>query len=96
MERNDVQMTLNDLRGKGSRFTSHDFIRRYAFNAEREYIRMLWEHRDSDHPFQAVHSQIGRELEQQQREFGFEMDGNVSSENIFGNPVVVPMWRFRE
>jgi hypothetical protein len=51
MEQEQIRMVLNDLKALGmSEFSSHDFIKRFAANAEYEYIEMLWSKRNAEHP----------------------------------------------
>lgn len=91
----DLQLVLNDLREKGkTEFSSHELIQRFAANAEQEYINMLYEKRSTDHPFQAVHLHIGRELERLQTTLHIEKTRKDKSINIFGNEDVVQYWRF--
>ena len=90
-----LQLALNDLREKGkTEFSSHELIQRFAANAEREYINMLYGKLDTDHPFQAVHLLIGRELEKLQTTLHIEKTRKDKSINIFGNEDVVQYWRF--
>ena len=91
----DLQLALNDLREKGkTEFSSHELIQRFAANAEREYINMLYEKRGTDNPFQTVHLQIGRELERLHPILHIEKTRKDKSLNIFGNEDVVQYWRF--
>lgn len=101
MEKEQVKEVLKELRNEGKIFfSSHDFIKKFAETYERDYITMLWEKRNTEHPFQTVHSQIGLELERMQNEFGFEKnnsitdDGRDYSENVFGNTNKVQFWKF--
>lgn len=94
MTEEQAMRVIETLREKGKRnFSSHNFIKKYAELYQREYITMLWDKRDAVSPFQTVHSQIGLELERMQDCCGFEKDGRVSSENIFGNSDEVQNWR---
>ena len=69
MEKEQVKEVLKELRNEGKIiFSSHDFIKKFAETYERDYITMLWEKRNNEHPFQTVHSQIGLELERMQNE----------------------------
>ena len=91
----DFEQALNDLREKGkTEFSSHELIQRFAANAEREYITMLYDKLNTDHPFQAVHLHIGRELEMSQTNLHIEKTRKDKSINIFGNEDVVQYWRF--
>ena len=101
MEKEQVKEVLKELRNEGKIiFSSHDFIKKFAETYERDYITMLWEKRNTEHPFQTVHLQIGLELERMQNEFGFEKnnsitdDGRDYSENVFGNTNKVQFWKF--
>ena len=97
MEQEQIRMVLNDLKALGmSEFSCHDFIKRFAANAEYEYIEMLWSKRNAEHPFQVVHSQMALELENSQKEEGLEFEKLTKGEsiNIFGNKDVVQYWRF--
>ena len=95
MEKKQVNKVLTDLRNEGKcHFSSHYFIKKFAENYEREYITMLWEKKDTTHPFQTVHSQIGLELERMQNscDVHFTKDNRIYSENIFGKKDEVQSW----
>ncbi|MBQ7742458.1 MAG: hypothetical protein IJT90_06010 [Bacteroidaceae bacterium] len=95
MEIEQVKKVLEDLRNEGkNHFSSHDFIKKFAENYEHEYIAMLWEKRDTTHPFQIVHSQIGLDLERMQNccDVHFTKDSRIYSENIFGKKDEVQSW----
>lgn len=95
MGKEQLNEILEKLRDESKRkFSSHDFIKKFAETYEHEYITMLWEKRNAEHPFQTVHSQIGLELERMQNycEIKFKKEKRDYSENIFGKKDEVQFW----
>ena len=98
METEQFFSTLRKLREDGKSFSSHDFIKCFSKNYQREYILMLYEKIDTASPFNTVHSQIGRELEKNQNNNSLPykkapIDKQVS-ENLFGNDDYIQFWVF--
>lgn len=99
METDQFISTLNRLREeKGKSFSSHDFIKCFSKNYQREYNLMLYEKINTASPFNTVHSQIGRELEKNQDNNSLPymkspIDKQIS-ENLFGNVDYIQFWEF--
>lgn len=73
-------------------FSSHEFIEKYAYRYEEEYIERLYKHK-KDHAFQTVHRQIGRFLSENQEKLGIEKTQRKENLNVFGNETEVQYWK---
>lgn len=73
-------------------FSSHKFIKEYAFQNQKEYIEALQEKVQSGSPFEIVHQQIGRFLLDNAEELHIKHIGDKMSDNIFGHKNMVAKW----
>lgn len=73
-------------------FSSHEFIEKYAYRYEEEYVERLYQHK-KDHAFQTVHRQIGRFLSENQEKLGIEKTQRKENLNVFGNETEVQYWK---
>lgn len=88
---NDLKNIINNL---DFEFTSHDFLKKFAKNFERDYILFLDYYKDRD-AFQIVHSQIGRFLSENAGDLNIKKTKKVPSENIFGEIDDIQEWSKR-
>ncbi len=88
MKMSEIKIIISDL---PERFSSHDFIEKFAKKFELEYIGMLAEYKDQG-AFRIVHSQIAKFLSLNKKTFGIEKDERNSSENVFGDRDVIQWW----
>lgn len=80
------------IQGMTTRFNSHEFIARLAQEHQRDYIEALAAYRHRPTPFQAVHAILARHL----NTFvpgTIVRDGEVTHNDIFGDPCNCAKWR---
>lgn len=85
-EISDIIATMPDI------FDSHDFIRKFAQAQQHAYIQALYELKDSERPFNALHQQIGKLLKKEFAEL-LEYTDNQDSPDIFGNTSECAVWQ---
>ena len=73
-----------------SEFTSHEFILALARKYQGLYISFLYDHRESDYPFQVAHGQLAKRLNEWDE---LEPRGEVDSTDIFGNSDRCMQWK---
>lgn len=84
-----IREVINDL---PDMFDSHDFIKKFSKRFEVDYVYML-ANAGSTEPFQNVNSKIGSFLSNNQTMLRIESQGEVFSENVFGNNSECKMWK---
>ena len=72
------------------KFDSHEFIRKFSWNYEPEYVGFLNNY-VKDH-FQNVNKQMGKFLSENKELLKIEDAGVVSSPNVFGNVTENELW----
>jgi hypothetical protein len=72
------------------KFDSYEFIRRFAKKFEIEYVNFLSNSINNHH--RTVHSQIARNLAENQEYLKFQKNGKIKSETVFGYDVPNEEW----
>jgi uncharacterized membrane protein YqiK len=84
----EIRNIITDLQEK---FSSHDFIEKFAKKYESEYINMLVLYKNQD-AFKTVHAQIARFLSLNMSILGIKKNNKDFSENVFGDRDIVQWW----
>lgn len=84
-----VKAVISEL---GNEFSSHDFIEKYAWHHEEEYVEMLYPHKAKE-PFRTVHAAMARFLAEHTEELGIRKTERKESMNIFGHETEVQWWK---
>lgn len=84
-----IQELKKDLKEE---FNSHEFIEKYAYHYEEEYIDLLYDHK-KNHAFQTVHRQIGSFLSNNTEYLCIEKTMKKKNLNIFGHETEVQFWK---
>lgn len=79
--------------GLKSKFSSHDFIEKFAQKYEADYIDMLVEYKKSGQAFQSVHSIIAKFISKNMKKFGISKSRKDVSENVFGSLNYIQWWK---
>lgn len=88
----EVKKVIEALKNeKKTEFSSHDFIKKYAWNHEEKYVEMLYEHKTNE-PFRTVHAKIALFLAQHTEELKIKKITRKESMNIFGHETEVQFW----
>lgn len=74
------------------KFSSHDFIEKFARMFEQEYIEMLYEYRTTGNAFKTVHSTIAKYLSQNMASLNIAKTNKAGSEHVFGDIDVIQWW----
>lgn len=90
-----IQELKKDLKEKSKdEFNSHEFIEKYAYHYEEEYIDLLYDHK-KNHAFQTVHRQIGHFLSKNMEALSIEKTMRKENLNIFGHETEVQFWKIK-
>ena len=74
-----AETVINKLKDN---FDTHDFIIQFTKDFEREYIELLFEHKENQHVFLSAHAGIGKFLAENATALSIEKVIRENSENI--------------
>ncbi len=89
----EVIEALKNEKKTDKEFSSHDFIKKYAWYHEKEYVEMLYDHKTNE-PFRTVHAEIALFLARHTEELKIQKTTRKESMNIFGHETEVQFWSY--
>jgi len=89
---NLINKITNTIVTLSDEFTTHELIIQLAKNEQHTYIQALYNHLDSENPFQALHSKIGKHLGQSSH-LVTSTSKIVKNVDIFGQSSGSPLWK---
>ncbi len=77
----------------GTRFTTHEFLLRLAYDYQREYVAGLASYAEGGKPFRDLHHALVKRLKKQEGKLIKLRKDSYPSRDIFGTPSHSGLWR---
>lgn len=81
------------IKAMGTRFTTHEFLLRLAYDYQREYVAGLASCAEGGKPFRDLHHALVKRLKKMEGKLITLRKENYPSRDIFGTPSHSGLWR---